>query len=164
MKIYNEIKEHLTMKRVVQRYGFEPDRSDFILCPFHNEKTASLKIYDKSFYCFGCGAGGDMIKFVSMLFKIGNSQAAVRLNEDFALNLTDRKADRSVYMNYVKQKAKEKTELKAYRKEYLSKCDEAKALRKILPPKRGNNWLMYAGAQARLDYLENYWFVENRWR
>ncbi len=36
------------------------------LCPFHNEKTPSFTVYPESnsFYCFGCGAGGDVITFV----------------------------------------------------------------------------------------------------
>ena len=36
------------------------------LCPFHNEKTPSFTVYpaDNSFYCFGCGAGGDAITFI----------------------------------------------------------------------------------------------------
>ena len=36
------------------------------LCPFHNEKTPSFCVYpaDNSFYCFGCGAGGDAITFI----------------------------------------------------------------------------------------------------
>ena len=36
------------------------------LCPFHNEKTPSFTVFPgtKSFYCFGCGAGGDVISFV----------------------------------------------------------------------------------------------------
>lgn len=36
------------------------------LCPFHNEKTPSFTVYpdSNSFYCFGCGAGGDVISFV----------------------------------------------------------------------------------------------------
>lgn len=36
------------------------------LCPFHNEKTPSFTVYNdtQSFYCFGCGAGGDAIGFI----------------------------------------------------------------------------------------------------
>ncbi len=36
------------------------------LCPFHNEKTPSFTVFPatKSFYCFGCGAGGDVISFI----------------------------------------------------------------------------------------------------
>ena len=36
------------------------------LCPFHNEKTPSFTVYPEngSYYCFGCGQGGDVITFV----------------------------------------------------------------------------------------------------
>lgn len=36
------------------------------LCPFHNEKTPSFTVYNEtqSFYCFGCGAGGDAVTFI----------------------------------------------------------------------------------------------------
>ena len=36
------------------------------LCPFHSEKTPSFTVYtgDSHFYCFGCGAGGDVISFI----------------------------------------------------------------------------------------------------
>ena len=36
------------------------------LCPFHSEKSPSFTVYpnDNSFYCFGCGAGGDVITFI----------------------------------------------------------------------------------------------------
>lgn len=36
------------------------------LCPFHNEKTPSFTVYEntQSFYCFGCGAGGDGVSFM----------------------------------------------------------------------------------------------------
>ena len=163
MDIYSEIKDRLTMSEVVRRYGFEPNRSGFLSCPFHSEKTASMKIYDKSFYCFGCGAGGDMIKFVSMLFNIGNSQASIRLNDDFGLRLTDKKSDRSAYLSYARKKAKEKAELEAYRKEYLAKCDEFRTILKIPKPKTPEDGLIYARYQARLEYLD-YWFTENEWR
>lgn len=39
------------------------------LCPFHSEKTPSFNIYQdsESFYCFGCGVGGDVITFIRMI-------------------------------------------------------------------------------------------------
>lgn len=39
------------------------------LCPFHNEKTPSFTVYDdtQSFYCFGCGVGGDAVSFVKKI-------------------------------------------------------------------------------------------------
>lgn len=39
------------------------------LCPFHNEKTPSFTVYSdtQSFYCFGCGAGGDVVTFIKKI-------------------------------------------------------------------------------------------------
>ena len=39
------------------------------LCPFHNEKTPSFTVYpnDNSFYCFGCGVGGNVITFIRQI-------------------------------------------------------------------------------------------------
>ena len=39
------------------------------LCPFHGEKTPSFTVYPEtaSFYCFGCGAGGDAITFIKKI-------------------------------------------------------------------------------------------------
>lgn len=47
---------------VVKRTG----RTSMGVCPFHNDKTPSLAIYadTQSFYCFGCGAGGDALSFI----------------------------------------------------------------------------------------------------
>ncbi|MDR0968264.1 MAG: DNA primase [Holosporaceae bacterium] len=53
----------------------------FGLCPFHKEKTGSFKVDpDKGFYhCFGCGAGGDVIKFVQEYDKISFNEAVEHL-------------------------------------------------------------------------------------
>lgn len=60
-----EIKEHISMRDVLARYGYQPNRAGFINCPFHRgDRSASLKVYDKDFHCFGCGAHGDIFTFV----------------------------------------------------------------------------------------------------
>lgn len=47
------------------------------LCPFHNEKTPSFVVYPEtqSFYCFGCGAGGDVISFIKRINNIDYLEA-----------------------------------------------------------------------------------------
>lgn len=61
----NEIKEQYSMREIVERYGFHPNRSGFISCPFHTgDRTPSLKIYSDSFFCFSCGTNGDIFDFV----------------------------------------------------------------------------------------------------
>lgn len=59
------IKQQNSMRDVLARYGMIPNRAGFISCPFHpDDRTASLKIYKDSYYCFGCGASGDIFTFV----------------------------------------------------------------------------------------------------
>lgn len=86
--IANEINNAVTMKDVVERYNIAYiNRNNTIKCPFHNEKTASCKLYENSFYCFGCGKGGDIIKFVQLYFNVNFQQSLIRLNYDFGLGL-----------------------------------------------------------------------------
>ncbi len=53
------------------------------LCPFHGEKTASFTVYpeSQSFYCFGCGVGGDAIGFISKIENLDYIDAAKFLAE-----------------------------------------------------------------------------------
>lgn len=72
-------KARVPMEEVLARYGIRKNRGGFISCPFHLEKTASCKIYEKSFYCFGCGAGGDAVSFVSKMERCTPLEAAKKL-------------------------------------------------------------------------------------
>lgn len=87
MDIFKEIKSRLNMKAVAEMYGLEVNRSGFCLCPFHAEKTPSMKIYDNGFKCFGCGEGGDIIKFVEKQFDLSPINAWRKLNDDFGLGI-----------------------------------------------------------------------------
>ena len=53
----------------------------FGLCPFHSEKTPSFYVYPdtQSFYCFGCGAGGDAITFAKKINSIDYPEAVKML-------------------------------------------------------------------------------------
>lgn len=60
-----------------------------ICCPFHSEKTPSLKIYDgdRGWTCFGCHKGGDAINFVREYFGLTFADAISKINTDFSLGL-----------------------------------------------------------------------------
>jgi DNA primase len=59
------IKQQYTMKDILVRYGIMTNHSGFIRCPFHSgDHTASMKIYKNNYYCFGCGATGDIFTFI----------------------------------------------------------------------------------------------------
>ncbi|MDO4742790.1 MAG: DNA primase [bacterium] len=62
LKYKNDIESVISSYVSLKRRG-----STFVgLCPFHNEKTPSFTVYPESgsYYCFGCGAGGDVISFI----------------------------------------------------------------------------------------------------
>ena len=81
------IRASVSMTQAVEFYGLEPNRAGFISCPFHPEKTASCKIYDNGFYCFGCHAHGSVIDFVMQYFQMDFMDAVGKINDDFGLNL-----------------------------------------------------------------------------
>ena len=84
-----EIKDLVSVKDVCNMYGFKIDRKGFMRCIFHNEKTASMKVYEgnKGYYCFGCGSGGDVIDFMQRAFNLSFTEAISKLNNDFNLGL-----------------------------------------------------------------------------
>ena len=114
MSLFDDIKQRLDMKQVVEAYGFSVNRSGFCCCPFHAEKTASMKIYEKGYKCFGCGEGGDIIKFVQKYFDLSPIDACRKLNDDFSLGLETRsyrdpnKKAETVMLYQKRQELKEK--------------------------------------------------------
>lgn len=80
----DEIKALYTMRDILQRYGLpQPDRGGFIRCPFHKEKTASMKIYERDFHCFGCGIHGDVFTFVQEMDGLTFKEAFSELGGDY---------------------------------------------------------------------------------
>ncbi|MDE7399049.1 MAG: hypothetical protein K2N06_05920 [Oscillospiraceae bacterium] len=51
--VFSEIKSRLAMPEVARFYGLEVNRAGMACCPFHDDKSPSLKVYDDHFYCFG---------------------------------------------------------------------------------------------------------------
>lgn len=147
------------MRDVASFYGYTPNTRGYIRCPFHSEKTASLRLYDKSFYCFGCGVGGDMIKFVQLYFNISFPQALIRINSDFRLGLSDKKP---VHSRPVQRKP---TPEELYEIEYNKKWEEYHKLlfaREKLKPKSIDDTLhpLFIKSLQQLDHLQ-YWIDSN---
>ena len=164
--IFSRIKEILPMQAVAERYGFEVSRG-VMLCPFHDDRKPSLKVYpgSRGWYCWVCDEGGSVIDFVAKLFHLNARQAAVRLDNDFRLGLSTEKPDRRVVNEWVEKRRREHAALDAYRAEYDAKCREAYLIRTMPKPPPGSPlWGEYAALLGRLDYLDNYYFDFNHWR
>lgn len=86
--IFDNARRLVSTRTAAEYYGFTPNWAGYICCPFHGERTASLKFYDNGgWYRFGCHAGGSSIDFVSKLLELSPLEAVRRMNEDFNLNL-----------------------------------------------------------------------------
>ena len=86
MTIYETIKAAISVKQAAKHYGLNVNRNGMVCCPFHNDRHPSLKLNEDYFFCFGCGAKGDVIDLVARLFGLTNLQAAQQLASDFGLN------------------------------------------------------------------------------
>lgn len=84
MSIFEIVKQSVTTRQAAERYGIRVERNGMCRCPFHDDSTPSMKL-DRRYYCFGCGATGDVIDFVSRLRGIGSKEAAILLAQDFAI-------------------------------------------------------------------------------
>ena len=89
MNLSSEIKKRVSALDVCRQYGVDVNRAGFTRCLWHNEKTASLKIYpgDRGYFCFGCHEHGSSIDMVMKLFDESVGDACKRLNDDFRLGL-----------------------------------------------------------------------------
>ena len=73
------------MKEAAEHYGLKVGRGDMACCLFHNDRTPSMKLNEDYFYCFGCGAHGDVIDLTAQLFHLPTADAARKLAADFGI-------------------------------------------------------------------------------
>lgn len=85
MTLFQGVKANVTAREAAERYGLRVGRGGFARCPFHPDKTPSLKV-DERFHCFGCGADGDVIDFAARLHGLALKAAAQKLAQDFAVS------------------------------------------------------------------------------
>lgn len=85
LNVFEAVKQSVTTRQAASFYGIRVGRNGMVCCPFHNDRTPSMKV-DSRFYCFGCGASGDVIDFAALLHGLGKREAAVRLAEDFGVS------------------------------------------------------------------------------
>ena len=86
MNLFETVKSAVTVKQAAEYYGCKVNRGDMICCPFHDDRHPSMKLNRDYFYCFGCGATGDVIDFVARLFGLSSYEAAKKLAYDFGID------------------------------------------------------------------------------
>ena len=94
LKMRNDITEVVSPYVNLKRRG----RNMVGLCPFHGEKTPSFNIYTEngSFYCFGCGVGGDVISFIMKIENLDYVDAVKFLAQRAGMELPENSYDDSM--------------------------------------------------------------------
>ena len=99
--VFETVKQSVTIREAAERYGIEVKRGGMACCPFHDDKNPSMKLNEEYFYCFGCGATGDVIDLTARLYNLSSKEAAEKLAQDFGLIYDSQAPPRR---NYVRQK------------------------------------------------------------
>ena len=91
--IINEIKYRNDIETVISQYVTLKRRGKNLvgLCPFHGEKTPSFTVYPEtaSFYCFGCGVGGDVFTFTGLIENLDYIESIKLLAEKYDFYYVD---------------------------------------------------------------------------
>ena len=85
MNLFDTVKAAVTPRMTAERYGLPIQQGNMISCPFHADRTPSMKLNEDYFYCFGCGASGDVIALTAQLFNLPPLEAAKKLAADFGI-------------------------------------------------------------------------------
>ena len=85
MNLFEIVKQVVSVPDAARRYGVEIERRCMARCPFHDDRTPSLKLNPEFFYCFGCGAKGDVVDLVAKLFTMTPYEAARKIAADFGI-------------------------------------------------------------------------------
>ena len=122
------IKSERSMRSVVETYGFQVNRGGFVNCPFHKgDRTASMKIYPRSYYCYACGAYGDIFNFVQSIDKCSFKEAFEKLGGNNH-ELTDKEANWLKHMRMKHQKTK--VEIAKLKQQYSDACVDMQIYRR----------------------------------
>ena len=101
VNLFETVKQSIPVKEAAQRYGIEVKRGGMACCPFHDDKHPSMKLNEDYFYCFGCGATGDVIELTARLYNLSPKKAAGKLAQDFGLIYDSQAPPR----HYIRQKS-----------------------------------------------------------
>ena len=86
MNQFESVKAAITLRQAAKAYGLRVLPNGMTCCPFHEDKHPSLKLNEDYFFCFGCGASGDVIDFTARLFGLSPKDATEKLAADFGIS------------------------------------------------------------------------------
>lgn len=81
--VFDKVVAAVPIREAAERYGMHVNRAGMTRCPFHDDHTPSMKLNEDYYYCFGCGAKGDVVDLTAALFNLKPYDAAQKLAADF---------------------------------------------------------------------------------
>lgn len=150
LKLRSDITEIASSYVNLKRHG----RNMVGLCPFHGEKTPSFNIYTEngSFYCFGCGAGGDVITFIMKIENLDYVEAVKFLAQRAGMEMPENTYDDSLS--------------KLRMRIYEANREAARFFHATLLSQRGQNGLNYLRGRALSDHTIRHFglgFADDDW-
>ena len=85
-RIFDTLKARVTVPQAAAHYGVRIGRNSMCCCPFHPDKTPSMKINETYYYFFGCHSTSDVIDFTARLFDLSPVDAVRKLAADFGID------------------------------------------------------------------------------
>lgn len=87
------VRETVSALDYARLIGMPINRVGFTRCPFHPDKNASLKLYsgNRGWYCFGCGAGGDVIQLAKQFFSLSFPDAISKIADDTGVTIPSKR-------------------------------------------------------------------------
>lgn len=141
------------MQQAAEHCGLQVNRRGLCICPFHQDRNPSMKIYPngKGFYCFTCGIGGDQIKFVALLRGVRNEEAAKELAAAFQIPVQIPRTYRE------KREAEKAMEQRRKRTEFIRKAKLWLGMYRILlcEARRDAMNSHFEEAVHKLDYVDD---------
>lgn len=150
LKLRSDITEIASSYVNLKRHG----RNMVGLCPFHGEKTPSFNIYTEngSFYCFGCGAGGDVITFIMKIENLDYVEAVKFLAQRAGMEMPENTYDDSLS--------------KLRMRIYEANREAARFFHATLLSQRGQSGLNYLRGRALSDRMIRHFglgFADDDW-
>ena len=84
--VFEVVKGAVPVRVAAEKYGLEVNFASMVRCPFHEDRTPSMKLYEDHYFCFGCRKHGDVIDLAAELFAIPPYDAACKLAGDFGVD------------------------------------------------------------------------------
>lgn len=116
------VKSCVDMRMLAEHFGIHVNGKGFANCPFHSEKTGSMKIYPgtKGYYCFGCGAGGTVFNFVMEYSNLNFEEAVKYVAAVFGIRIKEK----TVLTDNDKKWIQHQKEMREFENDFKRMCSE----------------------------------------